>query len=38
MQTTENNLNFAVVPQSFLNKIEEKIEKLEKSNLKLNFT
>ena len=29
MQTTENNLNFAVVPQSFLNKIEEKIEKLE---------
>jgi hypothetical protein len=29
MQTTENNLNMAVVPQSFLNKLEEKINQLE---------
>lgn len=29
MQTAENNLNLAVVPQSFLNKLEEKIDQLE---------
>ena len=30
MQTNETNLQMAVVPQSFLNKMEEKIENLEK--------
>ena len=29
MKTNENNVNLAVVPQSFLDKIEEKMESLE---------